>query len=175
MKPAIYPTNLKAIKVANVLYVGPIILYVGYSTYLQNGLCGFLMDLQLRLFGVALMGMTAVSAFGILLIPSVYLSRYIKRQEILTTGKNSPDWRKKPLTSWRQVLIIGLAPALIALPIYYILVKIDQNDQQREIFKLDLIRNPAIPSGDVKFVQLTGLIQLDYQYSWKQERQGGSS
>jgi len=142
---------------------------------MQNGLCGFLLDLQLRLFGVALMGATAVSAFGILLIPSVYISRYVKQQEILTTGKASPDWRKTPLTSWNQVLIIGLAPAAIALAIYFILDRIDQKDQQREIIKIDMIRAPAIVSDDVKFVQLTGQIQLDYQYSLKNETQGGSS
>jgi hypothetical protein len=42
--------------------------------------------------------------------------------------------------------------------------RIDQRDQQREIYKVDLNRDSALPSTDAKFVQFTGTVQLDHQY-----------
>jgi hypothetical protein len=45
----------------------------------------------------------------------------------------------------------------------------DQKDQQREVYKVDLNRDSPFPSGDVKFVQLTGVVQLDYQYRVKKK------
>jgi hypothetical protein len=165
--------NLKLIKIANGIYLGAAFAYVLYSWIMENGLCGYLMDVQLRHFGVAYQKLTLVMAIGILAVPSAVVSSFVKRQELLA-GITPSNFRTRPITSWNQVLIWGLAPAAIAMPVYYVLMEMDRKDQQREIFKVDLNRGSALPAGDVKFVQLTGAVQLDYRYQLKKEVRGGS-
>lgn len=149
-----------------------------YSLITQTGLCGYLMDVQLSWFGVAYLKFTALIALLILGTPASLILTYIKRREASTigaTGYPSPvNARRQPI-SWKSLLIMSLAPALIAIPVYYGLTMMDQKDQQREIYKVDLNREAAIPSGDVKFVQLTGVVQLDYQYRLEKKSGTGSS
>jgi hypothetical protein len=165
--------NLKLIKIANGIYLGAAFAYVFYSWMMENGLCGYLMDLQLRYFDVAYQKFTLVMAIGILAVPSAVVSSFLKRQELLA-GIIPSNFRTWQMTSWNQVLIWGLAPAAIAMPAYYVLMEMDRKDQQREIFKVDLNRGSALPAGDVKFVELTGIVQLDHRYQLKKERRRGS-
>jgi hypothetical protein len=166
-------TNLTLIKSANYIYMVAVVGYVMYSLITQTGLCGYLMDAQLRWFGVAYEKFTALIAIIILAPPGVLISKYIKSKESSAVGAiiNPAPGAVRPQTiSWKSLLIMSVVPALIALPAYYVLTWMDQKDQQREIYKVDLSRESAIPSDEVKFVQLTGVIQLDYQYELKRER-----
>src|SRR5882672_516223 len=170
-------TNLMLIKIANYIYIGAVVSYVMYSLFTETGLCGYLMDVQFRWFGVYYQKMTALVAIMILGAPGAAASSYIKRKEASIAGATNnaaqQGARSQPI-SWKTLLIIGVAPTLIALPTYYVLIWMDQKDQQREIYKVDLNRESALPSGDVKFVQLTGAIQLDYQYRVEEKSNTGS-
>jgi len=161
------PTNLTLIKTANYTYIMAVVGYVMYSLTTQTGLCGYLMDAQLHWFGVAYEKFTAAIAIMILAPPWVLISRYLKSKESSAVGATinaTPgNLRSQPM-SWKSLLIIIVAPALIALPTYYVLTWMDKRDQQREIYKVDLNRESAIPSDEVKFVHLTGVVRLDHQY-----------
>src|SRR5262245_64227970 len=55
-------TNLTLIKIANYTYMVAAVVYAMYSLITQTGLCGYLMDAQLRWFGVAYETLTALIA-----------------------------------------------------------------------------------------------------------------
>jgi hypothetical protein len=136
------------------------------------------MDAQLGWFGVAYEKLTALIAIMILAPPGVLISKYIKRKESSAVDPKTdaaPVKASSQPISWKSLLIISLAPPLIALPVYYVLTRMDQKDQQREVYKVDLNRESSLPSGDVKFVQLTGVVQLDYQYRLESKASAGSS
>lgn len=159
--------NLMPIKIATYIYMIAAFGYGLYSLLTQTGLCGYIMDVQLRWFGVAYEKLAALIAMLILFTPAALILIYIevKKSSIFGAAYNAlpVSTRPRPI-SWKSLLIVSLAPILIALPAYYVLIRMDQNDQQREVYKVDLNRESAAPSGDVKFVQLTGVVQLDYQY-----------
>jgi hypothetical protein len=169
------PANLTHIKYLDRIYLAAAAAYATYSLIMQNGLCGYLMDLQLRWFGVANMKLTLLMAIIVLAPPAVLISRYSKSKlSAVGATYDAPPvdhrYQPIPLKSW---LIMIVAPILIALPIYYGLIWMDRKDQQRQIYKFDLNHESALPSGDVKFVQLTGVVQQDYKYRLETKR-GGS-
>jgi hypothetical protein len=169
--------NLMLIKMATYIYMAAAVVYAMYSLITETGLCGYLMDAQLRWFGVAYFKLTALMAIMILLGPVAWLPTYIKRKEALAAGlinNAAPaNARPQPIT-WKSLLLLSLAPSLIALPTYYALIWMDQKDQQREIYKVDLNLESAIPSDDAKFVQLMGVVQLDYRYQLERDARRGS-
>jgi hypothetical protein len=170
-------SNLKLIKAANHTYLGAVFCYAMYSLFTETGLCGYLMDLQFQWFGVAYQKMTALVAIMILGAPGGVVSSYIKRKEASIAGATNKAWpqgARSQSISWKVLLILSVAPTLIALPTYYVLIWMDQKDQQREIYKADLNRESELPPGDVKFVQLTGVVQLDYQYRVEEKSNTGS-
>jgi hypothetical protein len=162
------PTNLTPIKIANYIYMGAAFVYFMYSLFTETGLCGYLMDAQLRWFGVAYYKYTILMAILILGAPAALIFTYVQRKEAPTVDakKKSPfgAFLMRPVESWKSLLIVSLVPALITLPIYFALIWMDQKDQLREVYKVDLNRESALPSGDVKFVHLTCVAQLDYKY-----------
>jgi hypothetical protein len=172
-------TNLTPIKIANYIYMGSAFGYFMYSLITLTGLCGNLMDAQLRWFGVIYYRITMLIALLILGAPAVLIFTYIKRKEASTADATNSSafanflWR--PVSSWKRLLILSLAPPLIALPIYFAVIWMDHRDQQREVYKVDLNGGSALPSGDVKFVHLTGVVQLDYKYRLWRESSVGSS
>jgi hypothetical protein len=152
--------------------------YFMYSLMTLTGLCGYLMDAQLRWFGVAYYKYTILIAILILMAPAALIFTYIQRKDapIVDAKKNGvlANFLLRPV-SWKSLLILSLAPPLIALPVYYALIRMDQKDQQKEVYKVDLNRESALPSRDVKFVHLTGVVQLDYKYRLGRESDAGSS
>ncbi len=172
-------TNLTPIKIVNYIYMGAAFGYFMYSLITLTGLCGNLMDAQLRWFGVIYYRITMLIALLILGAPAVLIFTYIQRKEASTADATNSSalanflWR--PVSSWKQLLILSLAPPLIALPIYFAVIWMDHRDQQREVYKVDLNDGSALPSGDVKFVHLTGVVQLDYKYRLGRESSVGSS
>lgn len=173
-------TNLMPIKIANYIYMGAAFVYFMYSLFTETGLCGYLMDAQFRWFGVAYYKYTILIAILILVAPAALIFTYVQRKEASTvdaTKKKSAlvNFLMRPVESLKSLLIVSLVPALITLPIYFALIWMDQKDQQREVYKVDLNRESALPSGDVKFVHLTGVVQLDYKYQLGKESSAGSS
>jgi hypothetical protein len=172
-------TNLTHIKIANYIYMAAALGYFLHSLFTQTGLYGYLIDLQLHWFGVVYGNFTILIALLILGAPAVLIFTYIQRKEASTDGATNSSalanflWR--PVKSWKKLLIISLVPTLLILPIYFVLIWMDYKDQQREVYKVDLNDGSALPSGDVKFVHLTGVVQLDYKYRLGKELSAGSS
>jgi hypothetical protein len=172
-------TNLMPIKIANYLYMGAAFGYFMYSLITQTGLCGYLMDVQLRWFGVAYNKFTMLIAILILMAPAALIFTYIQRKEVSTPNAANrsviANFLWNPVSSWKSLLIISLVPTLLTLPIYFALTWMDHKDQQREVYKVDLNDGSALSSGDVKFVHLTGVVQFDYKYRLGRESSAGSS
>jgi hypothetical protein len=169
--------KLMLIKIATYTYLGAAFVYVMYSLYTQTGLCGYLMDAQFRWYGVANEKITGLMAALILGAPVGWVRKYIKRKEAEAAGAindAAPVNARSQQLTWKSLLIICAIPTWIALPAAYVLTRMDQKDLQREIYKVDLSSESALPSDDVKFVKLTGLVQLDYQYQLKTNRGSGS-
>src|SRR5262245_65535121 len=109
-----WSTNLTLLKIANYMYMIAAAGYVMYSLITQTGLCGYLMDAQLRWFGVAYEKLTALIAIMILAPPGVLISRYLKRKESSAAG---PPTNAAPVKagsqpiSWKSLLLISLAPS----------------------------------------------------------------
>jgi hypothetical protein len=172
-------TNLTPIKIVNYIYMGAAFGYFMYNLITQTGLYGGLIDAQLHWFGVAYGNFTMLIALMILGAPAALIFTYIQRKEASTvdaTKKSAlANFLWSPVSSWKSLLIISLVPTLITLPIYFALIWMDWKDQRREVYKVDLNRESALPSGDVKFVHLTGVVQLDYKYRLGNESSLGLS
>jgi len=171
-------TNLMPVKIANYIYMAAAFGYFMYSLITETGLYGYLMDVQFRWFGVAYNKFTMLIAILILMAPAALIFTYIQRKEapaVDAAKKSAPANFLLRRVTWKSLLILSLAPPLIALPVYYALIWMDQKDQQREVYKVDLNRESTLPSGDVKFVHLTGVVQLDYKYRLGRESSAGSS
>jgi hypothetical protein len=171
------PTNLKRLRIANYIYMGAVFSYSMYSLFTETGLCGYLIDVQFRWFGEANQKMTVLVAIMILGVPGMVIEWYIKINGgsiVGATNNAARQGARSQSITWKTLLILVVAPSLIALPTYYVLIWMDQKDQQREIYKVDLNRESALPSSDVKFVQLTGSIQLDYRYQVEETWNTGS-
>lgn len=160
-------TNLLLLKIVVFIYMGSTCSYFVYSMIMKTGLWGYLIDVQFRLFGVAYDKLNIVLAILVIGAPaSLILSRIKKIESSKADGiaKDSPtNARSKPM-SIKSLLIIAVSPTLIAVPLYFILTRMSQKDQQREVYKVDLNRDSTLPSGDVKYVRLKGVVQMDYQF-----------
>jgi hypothetical protein len=164
--------NLKLVKFFLFAYLIAAGAYVAYSVITQTGLGGYLMDWQLTHFGVAYEKLTFFAGFLLFLLPAAPVFNYIKRNElrgkVLAASGNSqligtPIGKSRGLT-WRGLLILAAVPTVIAVIAYFIVMYIDRTDQQRQIYKINLNQSQELTASDVKFVELTGVYQADYQY-----------
>jgi hypothetical protein len=160
-------TNLKFTRTAAHTYLAAAAVYSFYSWVTQSGLCGYLMDVQLHWFGEGSQNITLVGAMFILGLPAAAIISYIKRKESSTasiTNAASPANAPQQQMSWKRFLIISIAPLLISLAVFGLLTAMDLREQQSKIYDVNLNGDLTLPSNDVKYVQLTGAVQLDYQY-----------
>ena len=109
------------VKIANYIYMAAAFGYFMYSLITQTGLCGYLMDVQFRWFGVAYYKFTMLIAILILMAPAALIFTYIQRKEAPTVNaakKSAPANFLLRRVTWKSLLILSLAPPLIALPVY---------------------------------------------------------
>lgn len=160
--------NLKLIKTLAICYC-VVFAYVVYSTIMQTGLSGAVMDWQMRQSGAAYEKPTALGEILVLCIPAFIALKYAQRREQIQESLNPQLAQERAARAqsnvWKTILILGAAPAVISLLAYFYVMHVDRTDQQREIYRVDLSKSDAAPpSADAKFVELTGTYQADYPY-----------
>ena len=140
--------------------------YVCYSTFTNTGLGGWLMALQIQLFGSANEKLTVlVLAMGVLGVISAVAQRFdpVGFAAFMQPRPAGPAPTKQAQT--KLLVIIAAVPVLLAVPAYFWLEHQAQVDEHRPVYSLDLVNNPAVPvPADAKFVHLSGVFQAAYQY-----------
>ncbi|HKV40100.1 MAG TPA: hypothetical protein VJX67_12880 [Blastocatellia bacterium] len=169
--------NLKLVKAIMWAYLALVGIYLTYGYVTGTGLYGWFLDLQLRMFGKGYMEAAAILAFLVFFIPILPVARYLKRKEALPPGQlkqyalsyGQPGMAGDPRTTkkrpeWKWLGVVGILPFLISVGAYVYVTKVDRDDQKRQIYQMDLEKSAELPAPDVKFVELAGVLQEDYQY-----------
>jgi hypothetical protein len=161
-------------------------LYVAYGAATITGIGGYLMAVQMNIFGSAdfgwalLMGVfigLVVISVGYFLIASVWTRLFGVRapappspkaaatlQVLLAAPKNGLSWKA-------LLLMAGIPLAVVALvaPVLYFM---DHRDQQQPVYDLDLTDSHATLPEGAEFAEINGLIARRYLALYK-ERVGG--
>jgi len=140
--------------------------YLTYGTFQQTGLGGWVLAQELEWFGSASLKLTVLLPLVIaMVLPLLLLAPFLpKGERAQLGGPLLPRQPARPI-SWQQLLMLGLAPPLVALPTYYYVQRQAERDESRPVVSLNLMARPAPPVlADTKFAQLQAVFQANYQY-----------
>ncbi|UYZ63057.1 hypothetical protein [Hymenobacter weizhouensis] len=161
-----------------VLYSAYFVLALGYllySSFTKTGLCGWLIDLQIRWFGSASERVTLILATLLLLLPLLlFVSRFDRRGLAAAAPPAvGPDGRPRAGASFRTLAWIAAVPALLAVPAYFWLSHQATANAQEPVHQLDFINQPTAPvPARAKFAVLHAVFQAEYQYVLEETRYG---
>jgi hypothetical protein len=140
--------------------------YLTYGTFTQTGLGGWVLAQELEWFGSASQRLTVLLPLVVaMVLPLLLLAPFLpKGERAQLAGPLLPQQSAQPI-SWKQLLVLGLAPPLVALPTYYYVQRQAEHDENRPVVSIDLVARPDTPVvATTKFVRLQAVLQTDYQY-----------
>ncbi|RZK54788.1 MAG: hypothetical protein EOO59_11130 [Hymenobacter sp.] len=140
--------------------------YLTYGTFTQTGLGGWVLAQELEWFGSASQKLTVLLPLVVaMVLPLLLVAPFLpKGERARLAGPLLPQRAARPI-SWKQLLVFGLVPPLVALPAYYYVQRQAERDESRPVVSLDLVASPAaLVPADTKFVRLQAVFQADYQY-----------
>ena len=172
--------TLKVIFWAYLTIVGGYVLY-GYIA--KTGLYALLIDEQLKRFGKADANVAVIVPFIVLMLPIAPLARYVRAKDqkrrlqnvgpaAYAKGLTGPAADPEKRSQWVWLGVFAVVPFLISLIAYGYLTMQDSTDQKRSIFHMDLARNADLPAGDVKFIEIAGILQQDSGYRLIEDHSG---
>lgn len=157
------------------LYFGLATGYLLYSSFTKTGLCGWLIDVQLRLFNSASDRVTLTVATLLLLLPLLYFVRRYDRAALAAaaTPPGRPGGPPNTKATFRMLAWMALVPVLLAVPAYFYLKHQSEANAQETVHQLDFINRPdaPVPAG-AKFVVLQAVCATEYQYVLQETRYG---
>ena len=169
--------QLKMISIAYMVIVGG---YILYGFIFKTGLYALMVDEQLKRFGRADDRLAVFIPFIILLLPVAPLTQYVRRQERLarlqkgqsphSASGSDTSMAKRP--QWAWIIALSVAPFLISLVAYLYVTAVNVTDQSRAMYHMDLAKNSDVPAGDVKFIEISGVLQQDSEYFLTEEISG---
>jgi sorbitol-specific phosphotransferase system component IIBC len=127
--------------------------YLVYGTFTQTGLGGWVLAQELEWFGSASQKLTVLLPLVVaMVLPLLLLAPFLPRGErAQLAGPLLPPQPARPV-SWKQLLVLGLVPPLVALPAYYYVQRQAERDENRPVASLDLVARPDAPlPADTKF------------------------
>jgi len=155
-------------------YVTATFAYTLYSTFYATGPAGYLMQLELDLFGRAELKITAMLlmlgwVFGFRLVVEI-ASKLIPSIVWIDGDLHPPGLQPndgvRPL-SWKKIMGISATPTLIGsivLPCMYV---ISQQERQRPVYSIDLSSSAVDLPRDATFVEVTGVIARTHVVSFE--------
>jgi hypothetical protein len=166
-------TQLKILFWVYLAIVGGYLIY-GYIT--KTGLYALLIDEQLKRFGQADTRIALFVPLIALLLPMAPVAKYIRTKEVEARmdaagiqgssrhRTNYPPPTQEKRSQWVWVGIFAALPLLISVGAYFYLTAVDSADQSRQVYHLDLASSADLPVGDVKFIEIAGVLQQDSGY-----------
>jgi hypothetical protein len=140
--------------------------YLAYSLFTGAGLCGYLIDLQMRAFGWAGMKMSFLIGMMVILLPFGLIAWLFERVGLIKRGRPGAAGAHTQTTTvsqmplgWKVVCSILLAPLLIAAVVYFIISQIDRSNQQMPIYQINVMNSESVPPDGAKFATITGKSQ----------------
>jgi hypothetical protein len=176
--------QLKIVCIAYMVIIGG---YVLYGAVAKTGLYALLIDEQLKRFGKADDRIAIWIPFIVLLLPIAPLAEYVRKKERLARiqraggagvgphGAANLSTVPEQRTRWVWIAIVALAPFLISVVAYFFVTAEDITDQTRATYHMDLARSADLPAGDVKFIEIAGVLQQDSGYFLTEEIAGNKT
>lgn len=167
--PSVPPPTSPRRKLLVTLYVIYLLVvggYLTYGTFTQTGLGGWVLAQQLEWFGSASLKLAVLLPLAVaMLVPLLLVAPFLpKGERAQLAGPLLPPQPARPI-SWKQLLVIGLVPPLLALPIYYYVQRQAERDESLPVVALDLLARPDTPvPTDTKFARVQAVFQANYQY-----------
>ena len=158
------------------IYFAITFAYTAYCTYYETGPVGYVMKMELDLFGSAdmewpfmivvfgwLLGFLASAAIVDKCVPS-----------LVWIHRDAPATLTYPVSpiSWKAVLWISAIPGLIGGAIAPAVYLYAQHDLQAQTYPIDLMSGAADPPKDAKFVNVGGVIAKRFAVSFKRVGDG---
>lgn len=147
------------------IYFGVTFAYTLYSSALETGLAGYLLKIELELFGRAeVFGTGLLMTFGwlvIFLVIAKIAGKFFP--SLVWHHSDSTRITRRPGSiTWKMILSICAIPILlgaVAAPAVYVW---EHQDDHKQIYTLDLASPSAAPPKDAKFVCVTGVVARTY-------------
>jgi len=158
--------------------------YIIYCYVTKTGLYALMIDEQLRLFGKAEVNIAIFLPLIMLMLPVVPLASYVRKKERLErlqdtnssaaieAGLTGPAAVPEKRSYWIWISAFALVPFLISLAAYFYMSATDASDQKQPLYHLDLARSSDLPARDIKFIEISGVLQQDSEYGLTEDTSG---
>lgn len=153
-------------------------VYLIYGAETQTGLGGYLMAIEMNVFGSA-RPTDAVMMGMILPLLVLWAIAWVAQKLFGKDGPAVPSANAGPAIayvkttpsaglSWKAILIMGVLPLVAGAVIAPVLYWIDQHDQRQTVYAVDLTEpQSTLPKG-AKFVEVKGLVARRYLTGYKE-------
>jgi hypothetical protein len=161
--------------------------YVFYSYAVKGGLYAVVIDEQLKLFGKADINVAIFLPLIVLMLPVVPLASYVRKRErsellrdpsaaaAIAAGLTGPAAAPEKRSYWIWITAFAGVPFLVSLVAYFYMTATDASDQKHPIYHMDLAGSSNLPAGDVKFIEIAGVVQQDSECSLTEDTPGMKS
>jgi len=179
--------KLSQLKAIYWIYFAIAAAYIIYGYVTKTGLYALMIDQQLKLFGKAEVGVAIFLPLIALMLPVVPLASYVRKRETseLSFDPNGraaiaarligPAAAPEKRSYWIWISAFAVAPLLVSLAVYLYMTVTNSRDQKRPIYQMDLARSSDVPSGNIKFIEIAGVLQQDSEYGLTEDTSGMKS